>query len=62
MRTMALPSRLRDPVPVCVTLPADQMRWLDAHATTQRISRSALVRQAIDALIHTTQRQGGARG
>jgi len=39
--------------PTCVTLPRDQIDWLDRHAASRRISRSALVRQAIDALMQS---------
>jgi Arc/MetJ-type ribon-helix-helix transcriptional regulator len=43
--------------PTCVTLPRDQIDWLDRHAASRRISRSALVRQAVDALMRQQQRR-----
>jgi hypothetical protein len=48
--------------PTCVSLPRDQLDWLDTHAAAQRISRSALVRQAVDALIQSRTRRAHADG
>lgn len=39
------------PQPVSIAFPPDQLSWLTAQARDRRISRSALVRQAVDALI-----------
>jgi hypothetical protein len=39
--------------PACIAFPPDQLSWLDHHAARQRISRSALVRQAVDALMRS---------
>jgi len=44
-------------IPTCITLPRDQIDWLDRHAASRRISRSALVRQAVDALMRQQQRR-----
>jgi Arc/MetJ-type ribon-helix-helix transcriptional regulator len=41
----------RNLAPVSVALPPDQVSWLDDHARSNRISRSAVVRQAIDRLM-----------
>lgn len=37
--------------PVSIGMAPDQLSWLDHHARSNRISRSALVRQAVDLLI-----------
>lgn len=39
------------PQPVSIAFPPDQLSWLTAQARNRRISRSALVRQAVDALM-----------
>jgi Arc/MetJ-type ribon-helix-helix transcriptional regulator len=54
LRRMASPPPVAPALlPTCVTLPRDQIDWLDQHAAARRISRSALVRQAVDALIRS---------
>jgi len=54
---MAAPPADRSLAPVCIALAPDQIHWLDHHARNLRISRSAAIRQAVDALMRQQQRR-----
>lgn len=42
--------------PLSIAFPPDQIDWLTAQARARRISRSALIRQAVDLLIQQQHR------
>jgi Arc/MetJ-type ribon-helix-helix transcriptional regulator len=56
MTTAPVAAEDRNLAPVSVALPPDQVSWLDDHARSNRISRSAVVRQAIDRLMRQQRR------
>jgi predicted transcriptional regulator len=46
--------------PLAIAFPPDQVEWLTHQARKQRTSRSALVRQAVDALMAQQPRKTAA--